>query len=64
MSDPTKCVVGVWDITYYMVDMETDLPLQNEDGSVKTFYSNNIDYGYFTNEIDPDDLIEMGTEDD
>ena len=50
--------VGVWDISYYLVDMEGRM-LTNKDGSVKVFYSNNVDCSYWADGIDPDDLIEM-----
>ena len=58
MSDP-EYTVGVWDMTFYKIDPETDEPLQNKDGTTKVFYSNNIDAGYWASGIDPDDLIEM-----
>ena len=50
--------VGIWDVTYYLMG-EDDYPLLNEDGSVKEFYSNNIETGYWTEGIDPDDLKEI-----
>ena len=66
MSDPTyerrtdqEYTVGVWDMTFYKIDPETNEPLQNKDGTTKVFYSNNIDAGYWASGIDPDDLIEM-----
>ena len=58
MSDP-EYTVGVWDMTFYKIDPETNEPLQNKDGTTKVFYSNNIDAGYWASGIDPDDLIEM-----
>jgi hypothetical protein len=53
--------VGIWDITYYLVD-EDGNPLLNEDGSVKEFYSNKVETGYFADGIDPDDLKEIDNE--
>jgi hypothetical protein len=53
--------VGIWDITYYLVD-EDGNPLLNEDGSVKEFYSNKVETGYFADSIDPDDLKEIDNE--
>ena len=50
--------VGIWDVTYYLID-EDDYPLLNEDGSVKEFYSEKIETGYWTDGIDPDDLKEI-----
>ena len=46
MSDP-EYVVGVWDMTFYKIDVETDEPLQNKDGTTKVFYSDNIDASYW-----------------
>ena len=63
MSDP-EYTVGVWDMTFYKIDVETDQPLQNKDGTIKVFYSNNIDAGYWASGIDPNDLIEMEEQDD
>ena len=62
MSDP-EYTVGVWDMTFYKIDPETDEPLQNKDGTTKVLYSNNIDAGYWASGIDPDDLIEMEGQD-
>ena len=70
MSNPTyerrtdpEYTVGVWDMTFYKIDVETNEPLQNKDGTTKVFYSNNIDAGYWASGIDPDDLIEMEGQD-
>ena len=51
-------IVGVWDITFYLVDDDGN-QLLNEDGSVKEFYSNKIDTSYWTDDIDPDYLVEV-----
>ena len=71
MSNPTyerrtdqEYTVGVWDMTFYKVDIETGEPLQNKDGTTKVFYSNNIDASYWADGIDPDDLIEMEEQDE
>ena len=71
MSDPTyekrtdqEYTVGVWDMTFYKIDVETNEPLQNKDGTTKVFYSKNIDAGYWASGLDPDDLIEMEEQDD
>ncbi len=53
-----KYTVGIWDVTYYLID-ENDYPLLNDDGSVKEFYSNKIETGYWTDGIDPDDLFPL-----
>tara|TARA_R100000008_G_scaffold16491_1_gene8104 strand:+ start:1293 stop:1484 length:192 start_codon:yes stop_codon:yes gene_type:complete len=58
MIEP-KYIVGVWDMTFYKLDVETGQPLQNKDGTTKVFYSDNIDAGYWAEGLDPDDLIEM-----
>ena len=55
--------VGVLDITYYLVD-EDGNQLLNDDGSVKEFYSNKIETGYWAESIDPDDLHEAWTGDE
>ena len=62
-NDP-EYTVGVWEMTFYKIDTETNEPLQNKDGTTKVFYSNNIDAGYWARGIDPDDLIEMEGQDD
>ena len=57
--DPNKeYSIGVWDMTYYVIDTETDEPITNEDGTVKLFHAPNIDYSYMADGLDVDDLEE------
>lgn len=61
--DPDKTyTVGVWSMTFFVYDEEADDYILNEDGSVKEFYSDNIDYSYMADGIDVDDLEEMSNE--
>jgi len=58
--DPDKTyTVGVWRMTFFVYDDEADDHVRNEDGSVKEFYADNIDYSYMSDGIDVDDLEEM-----
>ena len=50
--------VGIQDCTFYLVDKDGEYRL-NDDGSVKEFYSNKIETGYWAESIDPDDLQEI-----
>jgi hypothetical protein len=62
--DPDKTyTVGVWRMTFFVYDEEADDHILNEDGSVKEFYADNIDYSYMADGIDVDDLEEMSDED-
>jgi len=57
--DPNKeYSIGVWDMTFYVVDTETDEPITNEDGTVKLFRAPHIDYSYMADGLDVDDLEE------
>jgi len=57
--DPNKeYSIGVWDMTYYVIDTETDEPITNEDGTVKLFRAPHIDYSYMADGLDVDDLEE------
>ncbi len=51
--------VGIHECTFYLYDIEKQDTVMNEDGSVKEFYSNKIDMGYWTDDIDPNDLKEI-----
>ena len=51
--------VGIHELTFYLYDTESQATVMNEDGSVKEFYSNKIDTGYWTDSIDPNDLKEI-----
>ncbi len=61
MSDKDKeYSVAVWDVTFYLVDKETDDPLLNDDGSVKEFQADqDIDCSYLTEGLSVDDLEEI-----
>ena len=57
--DPNKTYsIGVWDMTFYVLDDEAEDYVRNEDGSVKEFYVPHIDYSYMADGIDVDDLEE------
>jgi hypothetical protein len=61
--DPDKTyTVGVWSMTFFVYDCEADDHVRNEDGSVKVFYADNIDYSYMADGLDVDDLEEMSDE--
>ena len=50
--------IGVWDMTFYVVDDEKDDYVRNQDGSVKMFRAPHIDYSYMADGLDVDDLEE------
>lgn len=50
--------IGVWDMTFYVIDTDTDEPMRNKDGTVKLFRSDNYDYSYLADGLDVDDLKE------
>jgi hypothetical protein len=57
--DPNKTyAIGLWDMTFYAIDCETDEPVRNEDGSVAEFRLNNNDYSYIADGLDVADLEE------
>ena len=52
--------IAVWNLTFYLIDNETDDPLLNDDGSVKEFHADDyIDCDFITNGLDLDDLTEV-----
>ncbi len=52
--------IAVWDVTFYLVDKETDDPLLNDDGSVREFHADDhFDCSYLTEGLDVDDLTEI-----
>ena len=51
-------VIGVWDITYCVIDTDTDEPIRNKDGTVKLFRADNYNYSYLADGLDVDDLKE------
>ena len=60
MFDPDKSYsIGVWDLTFYVIDTETDEPITNEDGTVKLFHADNYDYSYLCDGLDVNDLEEL-----
>ena len=60
MFDPNKSyIIGVWDLTFYVIDTETDEPITNEDGTVKLFHADNYDCSYLADGLDVDDLVEL-----
>jgi len=59
MFNPDKTyVVGVWDLSLSVVDVEADDYVRNEDGSVKLFNLPNHDYSYICDDVDVHNLQE------
>ena len=57
--DPNKSYsIGVWDMTFYVVDDETDDFVRNKDGSIKIFRTPDINYSYMADGLGVDDLVE------
>lgn len=57
--DPNKSYsIGVWDMTFYVVDDEKEDYVRNEDGSIKIFHAPHIDYSYMADGLDVNDLDE------
>jgi hypothetical protein len=54
--------IGVWDLTFYVVDDEKDDYVRNTDGSIKIFHAPNMDYCYMADGLDVDDLEESDDE--
>ena len=63
MSDKEKdkeYSIAVWDVTFYLIDKETDDPLLNDDGSVKEFHADqHIDCSYLSDGLSVEDLEEI-----
>lgn len=57
--DPEKTYsVGVWGMTFYVYDHETDDFIRHDDGTVIEFHAPNVDYSYMADGIDVDHLQE------
>ena len=50
--------IGVWDITFCVIDTEAEELLKNKDGTVKQFRADNYDCSYISDSLDVDDLEE------
>jgi hypothetical protein len=60
MFDKDKSyIIGVWDMTFYVVDTETDELIRNKDGTVKQFCVEDYDYSYMADGLGVDDLTEV-----
>ena len=56
--DPNKSYsIGVWDMTFYVVDEDGNHVL-DEQGEIAVFHAPNIDYSYMADGIEVDDLDE------
>lgn len=55
--DPTEYSIGVWDMTFYVVDNNGN-PLKDENGEVRVFHAPDIDYSYMTDGLDVNELRE------
>lgn len=63
MFDPNKSYsIGVWDMTFYVVD-ESGNPLVDDEGRVRIFRADNYDYSYIADGLDVDNLREDKSED-
>ena len=52
--------IAVWDVTFYLVDKETDEPAMNDDGSVREFHADQyIDCSNLTDGLVIDNLEEV-----
>jgi hypothetical protein len=61
--DPDKSYsIGVWDMTFYVVDDEKEDYVRNTDGSIKIFYAANMDYSYMADGLGVDGLEEVDDE--
>ena len=59
MFDKDKSyAIGVWDMTFYVIDTDTDEPMRNKDGTVKQFRADKYQYSYLADALDVDDLEE------
>ena len=57
--DPNKSYrIGVWDMTFYVVDDEAEDYVRHPDGSIKIFHAPHIDLSYMADGIDVNDLDE------
>jgi hypothetical protein len=62
MSDYKNCQVGVYSVTYYLID-ENGEEILNEDGSTKLFKDyGNVDTTTWAEWVEPDVLEEVGNE--
>lgn len=57
-SDKTYAI-GLWDMTFYAIECETEEPVRNKDGSVTQFRVDNYDYTYIADGLDVADLKEV-----
>jgi len=61
--DPNKSYsIGVWDMTFFVLDVEKDDYVRNTDGSIKIFHAPNMDYSYMADGLGVDDLEEANNE--
>jgi|TARA_R110002110_G_scaffold5095_8_gene26079 hypothetical protein len=52
--------ISVWDVTFYLVDKETDEPAMNDDGIVREFHADqHIDCSNLIDGLTIDDLEEV-----
>ena len=52
MFDKEKSyAIGLWDMTFYVIDTDTDEPMRNKDGTVKLFRADNYDDSYFKSSL-------------
>ena len=59
MFDPNKSyIIGLWDMTFYVIDTETEEPIRNKDGTVKQFRTKDYDNSYMADGLSVDDLEE------
>lgn len=57
--DPNKSYsIGVWDMTFYVIDTEAEELLKNKDGTMKKFRAKNYDCSYISDILGVYDLEE------
>ncbi len=60
MNNEKTYSVGVWEVTYYKVDTETNAALCDDDGKVIEFHIPDQDCSYMAESVDADELVEVG----
>tara|TARA_R100000963_G_C4566226_1_gene52965 strand:+ start:404 stop:586 length:183 start_codon:yes stop_codon:yes gene_type:complete len=58
MAMGKKYDVYIWEVSFFMMD-EDGNELLNEDGSVKLFLADDIDYSSWADGVNPNDLKEI-----
>ncbi len=52
--------IAVWDLTFHLIDVKTDEPVMNKDGTVKEFHADDsVDCSFITEGLEIKDLKEI-----